>query len=148
MKTSNFYLSILIILFFLGINSCYSQSENPILAMDVEASPLSNFIYVDSVPQYSDSTVFGLVMHVKLYDTTDIQEVEVIVGTTQGASDLFSYSFAFDVTSGLPTGVIYQRDEFFLELDLGQFSNAINYYATVRVKDSNNSYSPIIAFNR
>jgi hypothetical protein len=45
-----------------------------------------------------------------LKDTIGVSSLELLVGSTQDSSDVVSNDFLFDVTSGLPSTLSYQRE--------------------------------------
>lgn len=128
--------------------TCLAQSDNTILAMDVSTEPVSYNFSSDSLPVLTDSTVFEVMMNVNLYDTTNIEEIEVKIGTSDGASDLVNQTFTFDVFGSLGGGLSYDRLAYNLSLGLGQHSGMLNYFASVRVKRTDNSWSSSIVYNR
>lgn len=141
----------LVLAYFLIIltgQNCFAQSDISILSMDVFTEPISNNLSSDSLPIQTDSTGYNVMMNVNLYDTTIIQEIEVKIGTSDGASDLISHTFTFDVFGSLGNGLSYDREFYHLSLGLGELSGMLNYFAAVRVKRTDNSWSPSIVYNR
>ena len=139
--------SVSFLVFFFSLN-CFSQSDNPVLSMDVEAVPVGTILSVDSLPIITDSTLFEVAMYVNLVDTTSIQEMEVKIGTTLGSSDVFNHTFSFDVVGSSSGGVAFLRDAYLVQLKFGQLMGMVNYYSQIRILRTNNLYSPITYFNR
>lgn len=125
----------------------YSQS-NPILSMSVEQVSVANNFSLDSLPVLTDSTVFEVGVKVNLFDTLDIQSIDVEIGTADGTPDLFNHSYAFDVSNSLGSGLSYARNAYSILLGAGQVSNMISYYSRVRLHYTDGTYSPYVVFNR
>ncbi|MBK6986838.1 MAG: hypothetical protein IPI10_15545 [Bacteroidetes bacterium] len=111
-------------------------------------TPVANHLSLDSLPSLTDSTVFSVEMNVNLFDTLNIQELEVKIGTSSGASDIFSHSFVFDVSGSLGSGLFYLRDAYSIQLGLGNRMQMLNYYSQVRIKKADGSYTDAVLFNR
>jgi len=116
--------------------------------MDVSTEPIANHLTPDSLPLLTDTTIFDVVMHVNLFDTLNIQQIEVKIGSVQGASDIFSNNFVFDASPPPTGGLTYFRDEYSIRLGLGPLQQMLSYYAVVRIQKSNGSYSDAVEFNR
>jgi len=125
-----------------------AQDVYPVLSMDVATTPVANHLSLDSLPSLTDSTVFSVEMNVNLFDTLNIQELEVKIGTSSGASDIFSHSFVFDVSGSLGSGLFYLRDAYSIQLGLGNRMQMLNYYSQVRIKKADGSYTDAVLFNR
>ena len=138
----------IVFLFFVSIQNCFAQAPDPILSMSVNTVAVANNFSLDSLPVITDSTVFDVGVDVHLFDTTDVQSIEVKIGTTPGGSDLVNHSFAFDVTGSLGSGMTYLRDGYLVQLDLGLILNLVDYFAEVRLQRMDGSYSPTVVYNR
>ena len=130
------------------LSTCYAQNNFPILAMNVSVEPVGNYLTQDSLPAITDSTIFETQMGLELYDTLDIQNFEVKIGSSPGSSDVFSGTFQFDVSGSLGSGLSYVRDGYSVTLGLSQLTGMLSYYSQVRVLKSNGSYSTAVVFNR
>ncbi len=125
-----------------------AQNVNPVLSMDVSSAATANNFSADGLPVVSDSTVYSVTMNVSLYDTTNIQSVEVKVGTTDGGADLFNHSYQYDVSGGLGNGRTYARSGFKITLGLGSLTGIDSYFSEVRIQFLDGTYSDPISFNR
>ncbi|MBL0105046.1 MAG: hypothetical protein IPP51_15545 [Bacteroidetes bacterium] len=115
--------------------------------MDVATISVANN-FIDSLPVETDSTVYSVVVNVNLFDTVDVQNIEVKIGTTAGGSDLVNQTFAFDVSGSLSGGMSYLRELYRVQLGVGNLIGLGDYYAEVRVQRLDGSYSPSVVFNR
>jgi hypothetical protein len=82
---------------------------------------------------------------VELADTISVMELEVQLGSRESLSDLFSYSFMYDQTTGLPQGMSYSRQGNQVTLGLGEIAAYYTIFARVRLKSSG-SWSDWYAF--
>jgi hypothetical protein len=87
MKLKTFQ-KLLYIVFLFFIVEASAQDTNPILSMDVTSVSIRNNFSQDSLPMITDSTVYSVGMNISLYDSTNIQNIEVKLGSTDGGSDL------------------------------------------------------------
>ena len=140
--------SIFYCLLFFCFIQCKAQQQDPILSMSVNTVAVANNFSLDSLPIITDSTVFDVGVDVHLFDTTDVQFIEVKIGTTPGGSDLVDHSFAFDVTGSQGSGMAYLRDGYLVQLDLGLILNLVDYFAEVRLQRMDGSFSPTVVYNR
>ncbi len=124
-----------------------AQSSNQVLSMDVVTETIGNNFSFDSLPVINDSTIYQIAMNLSLYDTTNIQEIEIGIGTTEGSSDLIFRNFSFDDFSP-GSGFSYSRQGFNIQLGLGTAQGISSFFSSVRLKLLDGSYSPIITFNR
>ena len=142
----NFFLTFF--LFFFSLNTCFAGDPYPVLSMDVSTEPVANHLTPDSLPLLTDTTIFDVVMRVNLFDTLNIQQIEVKIGSAQGASDIFSNNFVFDASPPPTGGLTYFRDEYSIRLGLGTLQQMLSYFAVVRIQKSSGSYSDAVEFNR
>lgn len=147
MKLKTFQKLFYIVLLFSNVEA-FAQDDNPILSMDVTSVSIRNNFSQDSLPMITDSTVYLVGMNISLYDSTNIQNIEVKLGSTDGGSDLLSHTFAFDITGQLGNGLSYSRVGYAISLGLGELTGIDSYFAEVRVQHTDGSYSPSISFNR
>lgn len=147
MKTSFSYLVLLVFLF-VGSTTSHAQNVNPVLAMDIASTSIANNASADGLPLITDSTVYSVSMNVSLYDTTNIQSIEVKVGTTAGGSDLFNHSYVYDVFGNLGNARTYSRNGFQVTLGLGSLIGIDSYFSEVRIQFMDGTYSDPISFNR
>ncbi len=138
----------IVFILFLLTNTCPAQDPYPVLSMEVSTEPVANHLTPDSLPLLTDTTIFDVVMHVNLFDTLNIQQIEVKIGSVQGASDIFSNNFVFDASPPPIGGLTYFRDEYSIRLGLGTMQQMLSYYAVVRIQRTNGSYSESVEFNR
>ncbi|MBK7430852.1 MAG: hypothetical protein IPI62_07920 [Bacteroidetes bacterium] len=91
MKSATFL--IVLAVFFVSVHT-YGQGANPILSMDVITIPIGNNLSQDSLPMITDSTIYQVNMNLSLYDSTDIQNIEVRIGSSgNGVSLLVMFFF-------------------------------------------------------
>ncbi|MFZ7114433.1 MAG: hypothetical protein ACO1G9_03555 [Bacteroidota bacterium] len=135
-------------LFFFPTFNCSAQNTYPVLSMDLTTEAIGNHLTSDSLPLMTDTTIFDVGMNVNLYDTLNIEEIEVKIGSTSGGSDIFSRSFVYDVSGSLGSGVSYSRDEYKIHLGLGSHMQMLDYYGQVRIKKTDGSYTTAVVFNR
>lgn len=106
-------------------------------------------IYYQTTSQ--DTAVFdslcNRICEVNLDDTTGIAAIEVNVGFTVGGTDVLQYSFAFDVSQNLPTGLGYSREGNKVKLILLQTTRSDIYYYAVRLQYLNGQYSQTRMYN-
>lgn len=82
----------------------------------------------------------------QLSDTLLIDQIEVKIGSNEGLSDLLSYSFNFDQTSGLPNDFAYTRIAKKVSLETGSITEFPTYFGRVRLKLSNGQYTDYFSF--
>lgn len=139
----------LLFAFFITVNlQTYGQAPNPILSMEVVAIPIGNNLSSDSLPLVTDSTIYQVGMNLSLYDSTNIQSIEVKIGSSESGTEFFTHVFTFDVSGQLGGGLSYARNGYSIQLDLGELVGLFAYYSEVRVQHLNGSYSPSISFNQ
>ncbi len=140
--------SALALLLFISIAHCSAQNTYPVLSMDVATEAVGNHLTPDSLPLLTDTTIFDVGLNLNLYDTTNIQAIEVKIGSSPGASDVFSRNFTFDVSGSLGSGISYIRDEYAIQLGLGNLQQMLSYYSQVRIQRTDGSYNTAVVFNR
>ncbi|MBL0339758.1 MAG: hypothetical protein IPP71_01880 [Bacteroidetes bacterium] len=74
-------------------------------------------------------------------DTNDVNEIEMLVGTDENASEMFSHIFTYDQTSGLPSGMSYSRTGNEINVGMGTVTLLNAYQAKVRLKNGSNNWS-------
>ncbi|HMT28519.1 MAG TPA: hypothetical protein PKD91_04495 [Bacteroidia bacterium] len=74
-------------------------------------------------------------------DTNDVSEIEMLVGTDDNASEMFSHIFTYDQVSGLPSGLSYSRTGNEINVGMGTVTLLNAYNAKVRLKNGSNSWS-------
>lgn len=119
----------------------------------VSAILLANGVMGQSIQDVSfsavDSASSGIIKSsfvVQLTDSVQIDQIEVKVGSNEGLSDLLSYSFVFDQTSGLPNGFAYSRSAKRVSLETGTIAEFPTYFGRVRLKLSNGQYTNYFSF--
>lgn len=139
-------LSLLTGLMFFG-GAAYSQHPYPVVSMDVSNVAIADTM-LSGLPVLDDSTWFETTMHVAVYDTTGIDYLEVKLGTTEGGSELLSRNFSFDVSGGLGDGTSYHRLGYDIDLGLGNYRGLLKYFAGLRIKRSDGTYTGTFTFSR
>ena len=126
----------------------FAQDANSIFSMEVQLQSVGNNFSPDGLPIVSNSTIYNVGMNVSLYDTSNIQSIEVSLGSSQGGTDILSHTFSNDVSGSLGNGLSYLRNGYQLNLGLGQLTGLQDYFTEVKGKRTNGTYSPVILFNR
>ena len=112
--------SILILLFFFIANAGKSQTP------------------LDAAVSFSGNEGYFKVV---VADTNDVNEIEMLVGTDDNASEMFSHIFTYDQTSGLPSGMSYSRTGNEINVGMGTVILLNAYHAKVRLKNGSNIWS-------
>ena len=106
-------------------------------------------IYYQTTSQ--DTAVFDSlcirVCKVTVQDISNVAFVKVKVGTVEGESDIIQYDFAIDVTSGLPTGLSFNREQNIIYLGLQETYQADTYYYEIQLEDNSGNTSVIKKWN-
>ena len=71
---------------------------------------------------------------------SNISEIELSIGTKAGLTDVFSYTYSFDQTSGLPNGYTFTRNGLNTYLGLGAVTEQNVYNSKVRLKNTSGSW--------
>ncbi|MBL0339517.1 MAG: hypothetical protein IPP71_00485 [Bacteroidetes bacterium] len=107
----------------MNVDFCMAQAVAP---------PLDSFVKDES----GTVTVF-----VALPDSTSSTEIEVAIGSKNNIGDLFSHTYAFDQTSGLPAGLSYIRQGTDVFLGAGAITLTDAYNVKIRLKDGSGNWS-------
>jgi hypothetical protein len=83
---------------------------------------------------------------IQLTDSTQIEKIEVTLGTTDGLSDLLNESFTFDQASGLSAGLTYARNANSVFLETGTITELPTYFGRVRLKLTNGQFTDYFSF--
>ncbi|MFN8153848.1 MAG: hypothetical protein U0Y08_06120 [Bacteroidia bacterium] len=83
---------------------------------------------------------------IQLTDSTQIDQIEVRVGTTDGAADVLSHAFVFDQTVGLSNGLAFTRNGNSVYLEAGSITELPTYFGGVRLKLSNGQFTDYFSF--
>ncbi|MBP7168529.1 MAG: hypothetical protein KBB64_12785 [Bacteroidia bacterium] len=83
---------------------------------------------------------------IQLTDSTQIEKIEVTIGTADGLSDVLNQSFVFDQTTGLSNGLSYSRNGNAVSLQAGAITEMPTYFGRVRLKLSNGQYTDYFSF--
>ena len=109
-----------------------------------QSEPRDAYITMEVSP--TNPTLLEGTFIVTLSDTTDINNIEVRIGTTSGGTEIFSHVFAFDVQTGLPGGLSYLRNSYIVTLGIGTFTDKSTFYGEVRVQGNNSTWSNGLKF--
>ena len=71
---------------------------------------------------------------------SNLVEIELQIGTKQGLSDVFSHTFTFDQTTGLPAGMTFTRNGLNTYLGLGAITTNTVYASKVRLKSTTGTW--------
>ncbi len=83
---------------------------------------------------------------IQITDSTQIEKIEVTLGTTDGLSDVLNESFTFDQTSGLSAGLTYARNANAVFLETGTIAELPTYFGRVRLKLTNGQFTDYFSF--
>lgn len=83
---------------------------------------------------------------IQLTDSTQIDQIELGIGSTFGVADLLNQSFLFDQTTGLSNGLSYARYGNAVSLQAGAITEMPTYFGRVRLKLSNGQYTDYFSF--
>ncbi len=119
----------------------------PIITMNIQTTAVA-FDTSGGLPDLSDSTLFHVVMNVSLFDTTIIDKIYVVLSDSGNTGNRIEHTFNWDVAGSTGGGTSYFRNEYDLELVLGNFKDLLNYSATVRMKRNDGTFTDFIHFSR
>ncbi len=131
MKTFDFKLQLVLLIFVL-------------LAPNITMAQTPEDATVSLTPD-TGGTVKGL-FFVLLPDTNNLDAVEILLGSAEDTTDLVNYTFAFDVTTGLPSGFSWNRDGLKVYMNVGSFPLTELRYGKVRLRRTGQSYGAAYAF--
>ena len=83
---------------------------------------------------------------IQLTDSTQIEKIEVTIGTADGLSDVLNQSFVFDQSSGLSAGLAYARNANAVFLETGTITELPTYFGRVRLKLTNGQFTDYFSF--
>lgn len=83
---------------------------------------------------------------VSLSDSTQIDKIEIELGSTDGQNDLINQNFDFDSSTGLPNGFSYLRSGNRVSLETGIIPAYPTFFGRVRLKLSNGQYTSYFSF--
>ncbi len=119
LRTSNFN-TFLVLIFLIISNTCNAQAP------------------LDAAVTFSGNEGYFKVV---VPDTNDVTQIEMLVGSDDNTSELFSQIITYDQSSGLPTGVTYSRIGNEINIGMGTVTMLSAYHAKVRLKNSSNNWS-------
>ncbi|MDQ3051940.1 MAG: hypothetical protein M3Q95_13730 [Bacteroidota bacterium] len=125
--SSRFILLIAVFCFF-SFSNAIAQSVPP---------PIDSYISIENN--------VGTVL-VSIIDSTTVNEIEVSLGMKGSFNDLFSYSYAFDQSTGLPSGLTYSREKLNVFLGVGSLDFPPAFNVRVRIKDNSGNWSPYLEY--
>ena len=128
-KPASVFLQFSIVQFLLLI-CCLTQTVNS--QAQTVAPPLDSYVKNDG----ATVTVF-----VTLPDSSTTTEIEVALGSKNNVGDLFSHTYTFDQTSGLPTGLTYSRQGTDVYLGAGSIVLTDAFNVKIRLKNSSGNWS-------
>jgi len=146
MKTPiTFLLSLLIVS--MSHERASAQNTFPVLSMQVDCTPTSNYLTVDSIIHFDSTTVFNVQMQIVVDDTTNISSIEIQFGKSE-SEILRQKTFTFDVSGSLGDGTNYSRNGYNILLDLGSFTDVPLFYSEMSVTRTNNSHSSVFTYHQ
>ena len=117
--------------FLLQLTFGFSQSINDVEFRSVATSNLDSL-----------TSIFV----VSLSDSSQIDKVEIELGSTEGQNDLINQNFDFDSNVGLPSGFSYFRIGNRVSLETGTIPAFPTYFGRARLKLSNGQYTSYFSF--
>ena len=144
--TSSLLIFLLLCLLF-AENSKAENPTYPIVAMDIQTTPVA-FDTSGGLPDLSDSTVFHFEMNVSLFDTSSIDKIYVVLSDSGNTGNRLQKTFDWDVSGSTGNGTTFLRTDYTVALGLGNFKDLLNYYATVRIKRTDGTFTDLISFYR
>ena len=121
---------LVLLLFILTGNSLQAQSNFD--AYVITSQPVNDVV---------EGTMF-----ITLSDTSQIDLIEVKVGSKEGQADLANQQFTFDQISGLPAGMSWQRIGYQVTISLGSFAYSDLQFGYVKLKNNSGTWSDLFAF--
>ena len=100
----------------------------------------------DAYAYFTSGTPTPGFFKVTLPATQGIAAIKVRLGSAQGIYDLVDYVFVFDVTSGLPAGYSYARNNTELTLGIGSFEEPNTSFGEVLLQDASGNWSTPLQF--
>jgi hypothetical protein len=148
MKSKYLILFFILTIYLTYLTSIQAQGPNfPIISMAVETTPVANDTS-GGLPDLSDSTWFNVQMTIALFDTMVVNQIEVSLSDSGASGNRLQHTFNWDVFGSTGNGTSYSRNEYNLYLNLGNFKDLLNYYAIVRIKRTDGTYTDYINFSR
>ena len=148
MKNTTIYLLFFLTCFLFFFENLEAQNLTyPIIKMDIQSTAVA-FDTSGGLPDLSDSTLFHVVMNVSLFDTIIIDKIYVVLSDSGNTGNRLEHTFNWDIAGSTGGGTSYFRNEYDLELVLGNFKDLLNYSATVRIKRTDGTYTDFIHFSR
>ncbi len=113
------------------------------LVMSQNPTDFTYQIYYETTS--TDTAVFDplctRVCKVTVADTSQLATIHVRIGTVEDGADILNYSFQFDNTVGLPTGLTYLREQNTIYLGIFTTLQSDMYFYAVSIKDTNGNIS-------
>lgn len=141
----NFIRATLVVVLFCCITG-YTSAQNSLnVYMEIIGGSTS---FSDSV--VSSSQPLHGTMVIEVTDTTNISKIHVKMGTSDGANDLFSQLFIFDVTDSLslPTGTTYLREGKVIYLGIGNYTGLNHFFGEAKLEDNAGLIGPAIKYEQ
>lgn len=125
--------TLIILLLLLGIGVIKTQAQS-ILPTDAYA------YFVNT------GGAFSGYFYVALPDSQIVNAIKIKLGTADGVADLADYTFAYDVTTGLPANYSYLRNNLICTLGVGIITEPATCFGEVQLQDGNGSWGTSIKF--
>lgn len=82
-------------------------------------------------------TLYRRICKINKYNIENISEINIIAGTKKDSSDIFSHTFIFNDSIGLPAGLTYNTEGNTINLGLFETLRTDMYFYKVKLKDIN-----------
>jgi len=137
----------LLLLLTMSYEGVSAQNTFPILSMQLECTPISNYLTVDSIIHFDSTTVFNAQMQIVVDDTSNISSIEIKFGKNE-TEVLRQKTFTFDVSGALGDGTSYLRNGYNILLGLGSFADVPLFYSEMSVTRTDNSHSSVFTYRQ
>jgi hypothetical protein len=115
------------------------QGEVSSLRVGFKVDPSSVTVDPNNPRAYA-SAAFEVLFYIQITDTVNVNNVLVSLGSSDGASNYFSYSLALN-GSNLPQGVSIEKQGDLWVIHTGIYSGINVYYGSAKLQYANGTYS-------
>jgi len=127
-KCSRFFREAIVL--HVSVPACFVLLCFPISSLNAQPADA----HVELSPTFSGN--ISAVFYVKLPDSTGFTDVDIKLIDSLDDVVLFERNFVFDQTSGLPSGITWQRNGTEVNLGIGSHIQKIAYMGKVRLKNT------------
>lgn len=138
MKTRTIIITMLCTLY--GVIS-YSQSPISNLTASYRYPDLTNLEVAAMSATELQMEKINFTLNITLGSTSDISKIVVLLGTTEGSSDIFYKEFEYNVNDTFDDGTSYSTTGNLINIGLGSFAGSEHYYVEVMAIMEDESHS-------